>query len=189
MLERVPIEPNNFSNDERLLAEGLTIAKGWDEELAASLVERSREEAIMLATPRDTFERFADTQTAMDWYHTRPKVIYSLSRAAELAGIIWFSKQSFDGADWTFAVRLYRSARKKGLAKPFARAAHFDHEIVGGYTGDTWLETDVDNQPAQRLFSQLRYQPVGALDLTQHRIRMMRRGIATSLEDSIRWLK
>ncbi|MFZ2126612.1 MAG: hypothetical protein WAV04_03830 [Candidatus Microsaccharimonas sp.] len=187
MDERALIEANNYSNDERLATLGLAIYKGWDTELAEQLVERSKEATIKLMTPRDSAERFPTVSKAHEWYNSRPKVVYSLSKAAELAGVIWFSEQPYRGADKTFAIRLYDSVRGRGLAKSFAKAAHLDHELLGGYDGDTWLETGAENIAAQGLFVQMRYQRIKDLTIPSDRVRMMRTGIATRLNEGFQW--
>ena len=183
MLERKPIEINHPLIKERMDAAGLVINKGWDPALASGLVIHSLEPDIVRATPRDATERFSDISTAMEWNNNpeKARIVYSLFRAAELAGVIWFSKQSFEGADKTFAIRMYESARGMGFAKPFAQAVHYDHEVVSGYDGDTWLETGKENISARQLFPQLQYEEVESVDLLEHRIRMIRQGIASSM--------
>ena len=145
---------------DRLIDEKLTVVEGWDQTLAAQLVEASREPGILKHTPRDSSERFRNIDSANEWYdQDKNRIIYALAKTSELAGIIWFSNKSTLGieADYTFAIRMYEIARGKGLSEIFARTAISDFEHKSGYSGDIWLETDADNMAAMHLYDKLGY--------------------------------
>lgn len=141
------------------LPSGFTVRQGWSDELARQLVEQSKNDpAITRFTPRDSTERFSTLDTATSWYERKSPTIYSLSQAAELAGVIWYSQNPRDDldADYTFAIRMYTLARGKGLAASFMELCENDFRNTVQPNG-VWLETDSDNTPAKSLYQKLGY--------------------------------
>lgn len=148
------------------------IERGWSDDLAERLVEASKEAQIMRYTPNDAAERFPSPQAAHEWYEQKQPVIYALNRAAALAGVIWYSHRPRPelAADHTFAIRMYDTARGKGLTVPFMSATEADFRAVAHPTA-IWLETDMDNSPARNLYRKIGYKVVAA---TPARITMRR---------------
>lgn len=138
---------------------GFTIHRGWNESLASQLVAHSDEPAIKHFTPKDHSERFRDETSAHEWHKRSERIVYSLSRAAELAGVIWFRKSPKEEleADYTFAIRLYDSARGKQLSAPFMQACEDDFQTRYNPRG-IWLETDLGNTAARNLYQKMAYE-------------------------------
>jgi ribosomal protein S18 acetylase RimI-like enzyme len=163
---------------EPLESAGFTIYRGWSEDLAQRLVERSREDEMLRWVPRDAAERFVDADAAHEWYRSKERVVYSLARRAILGGVIWFShapREEYE-AEYTFAIRMYEDSRGQRAAGPFMAASHGDLEESYGNVGNIWLETDADNLAALKLYVRQGYEIV---DEKEGRITMLRRaGVA-----------
>jgi ribosomal protein S18 acetylase RimI-like enzyme len=144
---------------EPLESAGFTIYRGWSEDLAQRLVERSREDKMLRWVPRDAAERFVDADAAHEWYRSKERVVYSLARKAILGGVIWFSQSPREEYDvsHTLAIRMYQEARGKGAAGPFMTAAHEDLKITCPDVRNLWLETDTDNLAARKLYERQGY--------------------------------
>jgi hypothetical protein len=83
---------------------------------------------------------------------------------------------------------MYQGARGEHfaeLSEAFARAAHMDYMLVEGYSGDTWVETDFNNQVERQLFTGLNYQIHDTPDVPPHKIRMGRAGIGTRMAEVV----
>ena len=158
--------PNDRLSNVRDL-DGFSVYRGWSETLAAELVAHSSDPVILAATPRDFNERFSSLATANAWHKEKQPIVYSLAKAAELAGFIWYRQGEHTGtdADYTFAIRMYESARGKRLAEPFARATEHDFRQQFEPKG-IWLETDPNNSAARNLYRNLGYTVVGAANAT-----------------------
>lgn len=138
------------------------LSRGFDETLARQVVERSMQPSIRAMTPRDTSERFPDVDGAMEWYRSSPdRIFYSLGYRAHLAGIIWFSKSTFQDAERTFAIRVYEPFSGHGLGTTFGQAAHED--LAHEYTGSLWADIHVDNIASQTVMRKLGYARVDNL--------------------------
>jgi len=150
---------------------GFTMFRGWSDNVASQLVERSQESDMLEHVPRDHAERFVSRDRANEWYSEDERVVYAL------AGIAWFTRRPLveHGADYTFAIRMYEKARGKGLAGAFMMAAHLDLQSHARYEGATWLETDEGNIHARRLYERYGYNEVSRAD---DRIRMIKLGSA-----------
>ena len=156
-------ESIDLSGYHQLRTRGFRIERGWSDNLAEQLVTASLEPEIRQYTPNDADERFASMTAADEWYETKDPTVYALGRAAQLAGIIWFShrpRPEID-ADYTFAIRMYASARGKGLAEPFVQASEADFR-ASAHPQAIWLETDMSNSVARNLYRKLGYQVVAA---------------------------
>lgn len=160
---------------------GFDVYRGWSGTVASQLVERSEEPEMLEHVPRDHAERFISRERAHEWYRENERVLYALGERASvgsLAGVAWFTRRSLADydADYTFAIRLYKQARGKGMAGAFMMAAHLDLQSANRYEGATWLETDGTNMPARRLYERFGYSEVARTE--DERIRMVRRGSA-----------
>lgn len=154
----------------------LPIQRGWNDLLARRLVEQSRQAEILKWTPRDAAERFVTVPAADQWYRNANKmpITYSLGLTAiRLPGFAWFSIQKnkeTPGANVTFGIRIYEGYNGRGLARPFAEAVHndMDHQYGAG----VWLETDMNNTAAYKLYEHLGY--VAVNEMAGNRILMAR---------------
>ena len=153
--------------------EGLRLIRGWDDRIASQLVENSIQPEILKWTPKDHKERFSSLEAANEWHERDPHVVYALARAAELAGVIWFTKkQTADvDANYTFAIRMYELARGRGLSGEFASATLGDFNETTNYQESVWLETDTNNTVALHLYEKLGFRDVLVSD---GRIKMVR---------------
>jgi len=178
--ERSEISSSHFSRKLVIDDERLRILKGWHNTLAEQLVIASGDDEIIKRTPRDHNERFASAEAANEWYARDEHIVYSLAQAANLAGIIWFTKYDtpvIENADYTFAIRMYEGARGKGLAGNFARAVLLDFEATESGS-DVWLETDTDNDAALHLYESLGFAPISS---AKTRTKMVRPGVMSRL--------
>lgn len=185
MIGREPLESPFIQHNPHFINEELVLYKGWDETLASQLVAHARDEDMLGSVPLDAKGRFRSIEKADQWHMSKPNVVYSLSRAAELAGVIWFMENRFAGAERTFAMRIYQPFQGRGLGMAFARATHMDHEL-GGYDGDTWLEVAREDNIARNLFTKLNYQIYDTPGLAPHKLRMIRKGITSRATEIIR---
>ena len=139
-----------------------TLYRGWDEHLASELVQRSTDADITQWTPRDHSERFPNQEAADTWYHRiSPRIIYSLFRASELAGVIWYSYAPRGDltANYTMAIRLYKLAKGKRLATPLLLATEADLlQTTDPTVSGIWLETDTGNSAARHSYVRAGYQ-------------------------------
>lgn len=158
MPEPIELPAGNLLRERRY-----AVWRGWSDDLAEQLVEASKEAQIMRYTPNDAAERFPSPQAAHEWYERKQPVIYALNRAAELAGVIWYSHRPRPelAADHTFAIRMYDIARGKGLATPFMTVTEADFRAVA-HPAAIWLETDMDNSAARNLYRKIGYTVVAA---------------------------
>lgn len=132
------------------------LSRGFDESIASQVVERSMQPNIRVMAPRDGSERFTDIDSAMEWYRSSPdRIFYSLGYRAHLAGIIWFSKSTFQDAERTFAIRVYEPFSGHGLGTTFGQAAHED--LAHEYAGSLWADVHVDNIASQTVARKLGY--------------------------------
>ena len=93
--------------------------------------------------------RFKNLATFKKWQ--KGKTIYTLTdKGGGLLGIIWFGEKKHPALPdhpYTFAIRVYPSARGKGYAFKFMKKAFADFKPEG-----VWLSTRPDNLPAIKLY-------------------------------------
>ncbi len=154
---------------------GLQLYRGWNDEIADQLVERSKEEEIRRFTGNDASKRFKDRESADKWYKQKGHVVYALGQKAALAGVVWFARTPKPelGADYTFAIRMYESQRGKGLAGALLEAAHKDFEARMRYEKSFWLESDESNRRAVHFYEKHGYE---AVEIKGGRVLMVRKG-------------
>ena len=177
MTELSKIHLGGSTFDSRLRERGFITQLGWNDELAGELVTQSKDPVIMESTPRDHTERFTSVASAYEWYQSSDRTVYSLYSHDGLAGVFWISPQVYETAEKTIAIRLYESARGKGLAPLFGKTALYHHERWQGYTGDTWLETGAANLAGQHTFTRLGFEAQHNPTMSPDRLRMVRLGI------------
>jgi GNAT superfamily N-acetyltransferase len=179
MTDRMEIHLGGSTFDNAIRRSGFKTYHEWNDEIAEELVEQSKEPLVMSSTPRDFSERFSSVEAANEWYEKADRSVYSLRSSSGLAGIFWLSKESYESADETMAIRLYEIARGKGLAVLFGKTALYHNERWLGYKGDVWLETGINNYAAQSTFERLSFVEINDENTAPHRLKMVRSGVAT----------
>lgn len=131
-----------------------------------------------LRRPNGNPGRFASHLEYENWLQAGKSIYTLVDSAGNLVGIIWFSKEypKYDlymisqlgdrsKYGFTFAIRLYGSARGIGLARPFAESAYKHFSNTDVYLNESsqgiWLETREENLPAIKLYKHLGYKLVG----------------------------
>jgi ribosomal protein S18 acetylase RimI-like enzyme len=113
--------------------------------------------------------RFADKKSFHQWQQ-QGRIIYTLTDTQKnLLGIIWFGQKDppIDiKTNFTFAIRIYSSARGQGLSQEFMKIAFKDllknqpkSHIIG-----FWLETSNDNFPAIHSYQKFGFKTVSSPD-------------------------
>ena len=114
-------------------------------------------------------KRFNSRDAFFEWQR-QGRIIYTLvDEQQNLLGIIWFGQKdppiSID-ANFTFAIRIYGTARGQGLSQEFMKIAFDDlqknqtHSHITGF----WLETDQSNLPAIHSYEKFGFKSVSKLD-------------------------
>lgn len=114
-------------------------------------------------------KRFASRDSFLEWQR-QGRIIYTLvDEQQNLLGIIWFGQKDppiLLNANFTFAIRIYGSARGQGLSQEFMKTAfddllknQTDSHIVG-----FWLETSTDNYTAIHTYEKFGFKSVSLLD-------------------------
>lgn len=162
-------EPMRQVSDEVLNSKGYELYQGWNDKLAHALVQKSMEAIMLQNVPGDRGRRFSNEAAAHQWMADAPeRLLYALYANDDLAGVLWFSPQADtkSTAQYTFAVRLYASARGKSLGLPFMQATHADAAARG--IDGVWLETDESNAAARALYTKFGYQTTAIADGRVH---------------------
>jgi hypothetical protein len=157
----------------QLSEKGLFLYEGLDEDLATQLVERSKEPHIGAEPdgpcPNDPIGRFANREAIEKW-QAKGRLAMPLVRcvgegAIELAGFGWMGPQEPEvevpGAKTTFAIRLYESALRQRLAKPYTQAMLDHHKAVFGDNDGVWLEAWLTNKWAVKTYEDTGFVKVG----------------------------
>ncbi len=119
--------------------------------------------------------RFGNIEAFEDW-RKKGRSIYTLpSKEGDLAGIIWFGEEQISNGEYivdfnpeeygiTFAIRIYKQARSKGLANPFMLEAFARFRSSEEYRGignkGVWLEVTQNNIPAIKAYKKFGFQRV-----------------------------
>ncbi|HEY5695530.1 MAG TPA: GNAT family N-acetyltransferase [Candidatus Saccharimonadales bacterium] len=138
----------------------LTLLRGWNDDIAAQLVELSKEAEIRKYTPKDVARRFSDVAAAHAWYKSKPHIVYTLQHKGKVGGLFWFSYEPRAElqSDYTIGIRMYEMLRGKGLAGALIEACHEDFRKESGYAGGIWLITDDNNDRAQHIYAKHGYE-------------------------------
>lgn len=145
---------------------------GLDDAHIDFLVHTAHFDPLIISQTHDQ-KRFSSRETVEEWL-TKERIIYSLSPAHtpeiqpikpnNLAGIAWFSQKKTPETpfQWTFAVRLYESARGNGLSFPFMKRCF--EEFWKLHPGEgVWLVTNSSNLLAQKLYEKFGFHRQEAL--------------------------
>ncbi|MDO8619380.1 MAG: GNAT family N-acetyltransferase [Candidatus Daviesbacteria bacterium] len=141
------------------------IKKGLSEKQIEELLQYTKDDPDVQKFTSDPV-RFKDRKSFDKWLK-KGREIYTLSDSGDnLMGIIWFAKEIFEGFKtnqhyspdkypYTFAIRMYASARGKGLAKYFMDFCFADFGKKG-----IWLTTSADNAPAVKLYTNFGFKQI-----------------------------
>lgn len=128
------------------------------------LIDFSRTDSEVKKNTSDP-SRFQD-RTAFSRWLEQGRIIYTLiDQYQNLLGIIWFGQKDPPikvSANFTFAIRIYGTARGQGLSQEFMKIAFKDlqkNQKKSKITG-FWLETSVDNFPAIHTYEKFGFQKI-----------------------------
>lgn len=137
----------------------LSVLKGLSKEQVKQLLIITKIDRKIAKFTHD-LERFKNIKSISTWKN-RGKTIYTLiDKNGKLRGIIWFSKKAYGKYKYTFAIRVYKPIRGKGVAKKFMKVV-FDDFLSKNKTG-IWLKTDEDNKVAISLYSSFGFKSEGS---------------------------
>jgi len=129
------------------------------------LIEYSHADSDVQKFTSDS-KRFADQKSFHQWQQ-QGRIIYTLAdNQKNLLGIIWFGHKDPPinlPANFTFAIRIYGSARGQGLSQEFMKIAFSDllkNQKDSHVTG-FWLETNQKNLSAIHVYQKFGFKTVG----------------------------
>ncbi len=132
------------------------------------LIEYSHSDTDVQKFTSDS-SRFNNISSFKKWL-TQGRIIYTLAdKNHNLLGIIWFGQKDppLDiDANFTFAIRIYSSARGQGLSQEFMKIAFNDllkNQKNSSITG-FWLETSIDNIPAIHIYEKFGFQKISLIN-------------------------
>ncbi|NCN06535.1 MAG: hypothetical protein GW946_01675 [Candidatus Pacebacteria bacterium] len=147
------------------------LVEGITDRQIAQLIEYSTTDPAVRKFSSDAV-RFKDRVSFTTWQN-RGRIVYTLvNKSDDLVGIVWFGEFAFPKCEvlsefknfqaknypFTFAIRLYKEARGKGLAKKVAKLALSKFIQTKEYQskhGGFWLETSHDNIAAIKTYQSL----------------------------------
>lgn len=111
--------------------------------------------------------RFASKHSFHQWQQ-QGRIIYTLTDTHKnLLGIIWFGQKNppvkYIKANFTFAIRIYASARGQGLSYEFMKIVFKDflkNQQNDSFITGFWLETDKDNSAAIHLYQKFGFKEI-----------------------------
>ncbi len=133
------------------------------------LIEYSQTDSDIQKFTSDAL-RFANRNSFHQWQQ-QGRIIYSLCDSQKnLLGIIWFGQKQAPinniKANFTFAIRIYGSARGQGLAQEFMKITFNDllkNQKESKITG-FWLETSQDNFSAIHTYEKFGFKIISSVD-------------------------
>lgn len=154
------------------MKDDLYVQKGITEKQIDELIRRSRADEKIKRYTSDS-KRFKNKKVFNAW-KTNKKIFILMNKKQALLGLIWFEhkqipvselRKQFARYKITFAIRLYKEARGRGLAKPFMTKAF-------AKTADKyiWLSTLYNNKTAINLYTKFGFKSIGEYDKRQYMI-------------------
>lgn len=152
------------------------------------LILYSNEDSVIKRFTSDR-ERFSDKNAFLKWKRLE-RIVYTLTdktKEGNLLGIIWFGKKQLPKRKFikpldekryifTFAIRIYKPARRTGCSKGFMSMAFDEFRATKIYKNSKnkgfWLETSVDNLPAVKSYLRFGFSQVTKPD-TNNKIIML----------------
>jgi ribosomal protein S18 acetylase RimI-like enzyme len=137
----------------------LKINEGITPSQIEELIIYSTSDELIRKTTTDT-KRFKNLTTTKKWLLKNRKIYTLVNNENRLMGIIWFGKKEMPNENnkynMTFSIRLYASARGKGLAKIFIKEAIEKYKTTIEYKENSekrfWLITNSDNLAAIKTY-------------------------------------
>lgn len=167
-------------------AEGLLVVRGLNSNLRQQLVDCSKQPHISGdgVQTTDDLERFA----SVDSVQTRETYgeYYGLVQDGELGGIAWLRKKlppdpgyavRMQGANYTFAIRLYENCLGRGMAPGFMSTVLEDFKKSHDDEQKVWLSVGRHNQPAKRLYEKTGWNSIIIDDEQEFMIKCLKRKI------------
>lgn len=144
--------------------------EGLNKSHRQQLLDFSQSDREIVANTGDA-TRFG-TVAKMNKWLAGSRIFYLLTpkeNANEMSGLIWFSLEPLsikttnsqaNKAQWTFAVRLYKSARGRHLSKPYMKKS-FKHFWQKHASEPVWLSTKSTNFVAQKIYTNFGFKLIG----------------------------
>lgn len=138
----------------------LPVLEGIEDKQIKNLITYTKTDVQIKKYTKDK-DRFKNIKTFSTW-KSRNKIIYTLvDKHSKLLGLIWFSLKKYNKIPFTFAIRIYKPVRGKGLAKKFMREVFTD--FATKYSKEIWLKTDPKNDIAIKLYKSYGFKEVNKL--------------------------
>lgn len=167
----------------------LTIQPGITEKQIDQLIKHTNSDEIIHKYTFD-LQRFKNKQDFLGWKE-KNRTIYTLTNSpGDLLGIVWFGPKEIpkdkiyihkiqqNDYSITFAVRIYKKARGKGLAKNFILECFNKYNESEEFTKldkkKIWLETYAGNLPAVHIYHKFGFEQVTEPDENNKVIMVLR---------------
>jgi len=160
---------------QRNIKENISILREISKPQIEQLIHSTGKDKLIKKFTHDR-ERFSSFKAFISWKKRGKKIYVMVGHRNKLLGIIWFSSKSAPASvskllktsscGYTFAIRNYPPARRKGLSSKFMHIVFGDF----GVSNDkgVWLSTAKDNVPANKLYTNYGFKKIG--DLKENRI-------------------
>lgn len=127
----------------------LSVVRGLNKNYISQLIDLTNNDSRIQNFTHDK-KRFSNEKCVNNWLKDKRKIYILTNTQQRLLGIIWFTFDGYRGSNWTFAIRLYKLARGKGLALPFMKVVFDDFDPRNKTS--VWLSTDSKNRQAEDLY-------------------------------------
>ncbi len=158
--------------------EKVYIKEGITKKQIQQLINYSNTDELIQETTKDR-DRFGTIENFNSWLKKDRTVFVLTDVKDNLLGILWFGRKTLPKKNYilpmnkgnfgiTFAVRIYKPARGKGLSKHFMDKAFEKYKNLLEYTQnvqkDIWLETNKNNLAAIRAYERYGFKVVTSPD-------------------------
>jgi len=134
------------------------IIEGLDEKNLDQLIEYTMTDESVAKFTSDR-KRFCSPEGYREWLKKGRTIYCMVDDKGDLTGITWFG---FEGDGFTLAIRVYGSARGKGLALGFLKETMERYKKTDEYKGQKnkrfWLEVSKDNVAAMKTYEKLGFE-------------------------------
>lgn len=146
-----------------MLLKEYSMSSHLNEKQVYQLLEFSRKDSLVKKFTSDA-KRFKDRTAFNEWLDKTPDKFVFSDIKGNLVALLWFSHKkmpinSFEGYDYSLAIRVYGPARGKGLAEKFLKTAldlfkdQFPDKKI-------WLSTSFNNQAAIKIYEKVGFKKV-----------------------------
>ncbi len=160
---------------QRNIKENISILREISKPQIEQLIHSTGKDKLIKKFTHDR-ERFSSFKAFISWKKRGKKIYVMVGHRNKLLGIIWFSSKSAPASvskllktsscGYTFAIRNYPPARRKGLSSKFMHIVFGDFGVSN--EKGVWLSTAKDNVPANKLYTNYGFKKIG--DLKENRI-------------------